>query len=335
VNDLVLNPLLPWPALLALAGVLVAGCVVLAVLTAGRRVRWALRAGAVIVLALALCRPGVPVTAVTERSEAALDVFVVVDVTASMVAEDWDGDAPRLDGVEEDVAELVEQAPEARYSLITFAATSQTVLPLTTDDTAMRSALDVLRPEVTLYSSGSSVTAARDHLVSRLERATEDRPDSARLVFYLGDGEQTSGDDPAPMDGVADLIDGGAVWGYGTSEGGRMQETRGYWNEGETEYITDPSTDSPAVSTIDEGTLRTIADDMGVEYEHRTAQDAVSYEFPDVEQIVQEKEETTQAVSEFTWTLFIPLVAWLAVEGVFVARGIRGLGLLSGPRRSS
>ena len=76
MNDLVLNPLLPWPALLALAVVLVAGCVVLAVLTVGRRVRWALRAGAVIVLALALCRPGVPVTAVTERSEAALDVFV-------------------------------------------------------------------------------------------------------------------------------------------------------------------------------------------------------------------------------------------------------------------
>lgn len=335
MNDLVFNPLLPWPVLIAIAVILVAGCVVLAVLTAGRRTQWALRAVAVIVLALAFSRPGVPVTAVTERSEAALDVFVVVDVTASMVAEDWDGDAPRLAGVEEDVSELMEQAPEARYSLITFAATSQTVLPLTTDDTAMRSALDVLRPEVTLYSSGSSITSARDHLVERLEKAAEDRPDSARIVFYLGDGEQTSGDEPAPMDGVADLIDGGAVWGYGTSGGGRMQETRGYWNDEETEYITDPETDAPAVSTIDEGNLEGIAGDMGVEYEHRTAGDAVSYEFPDVERIVQEKEETTQAVSEFTWILFIPLAAWLAVEGVFVARRIRGLGLLSGSRRST
>lgn len=335
MKDLVFNPLLPWPALLAIALILVAGCVVLAVLTAGRRAQWVLRACAVIVLALAFSRPGVPVTAVTERSEAALDVFVVVDVTASMVAEDWDGDAPRLEGVEEDVAELMEQTPEARYSLVTFAATSQTVLPLTTDDTAMRSALDVLRPEVTLYSSGSSVTSARDHLVTRLEEAAEDRPDSARFVFYLGDGEQTSGDEPAPMDGVADLIDGGAVWGYGTSEGGRMQETRGYWNDEEAEYITDPSTNAPAVSTIDEGNLRDIADDMGVAYEHRTAGDSVAYEFPDVDQIVQEKEETTKAVSEFTWVLFIPLVAWLAVEGVFGARRIRGLGLLSGSRRAS
>ncbi|MGO1607403.1 MAG: vWA domain-containing protein, partial [Brevibacterium yomogidense] len=132
MNDLVFNPLLPWPVLVAIALVLVAGCVVLAVRTAGRRTQWVLRAAAVVVLALAFSRPGIPVTAVTERSEAALDVFVVVDVTASMVAEDWDGDAPRLDGVEEDVSELMEQAPEARYSLITFAATSQTVLPLTT-----------------------------------------------------------------------------------------------------------------------------------------------------------------------------------------------------------
>lgn len=335
MNELVFNPLLPWAALIAITVVLVAGCITLAVVTVGRRVQWAVRTLAVIVLALAFARPGVPVTAVTERSEAALDVFVVVDVTASMVAEDWDGDSPRLDGVEADVTALMEQAPDARYSLITFAATSQTVLPLTTDDSAMRSALDVLRPEVTLYSSGSSITAARDHLVTRLERAAEARPDSARVVFYLGDGEQTTGDSPEPMDGIANLIDGGAVWGYGTSGGGRMQETRGYWNDEDTEYIVDPSTGSDAVSKIDEGNLRTIADDMGVDYVHRTAGSSVSFDFPDVDRVIEEREETTRAVSEFTWVLFIPIVVWLAVEGVLAARRIRGLGLLSGPRRTS
>src|SRR5699024_4929769 len=170
-------------------------------------------------------------------SEAALDAFVVIDVTASMIAEDWNGSSPRLEGVAEDVTALVEQAPEARYSLIAFAATSQTVLPLTTDDSAMRSALDVLRPEVTLYSSGSSVTAPRDHLITRLERAAEDRPDSARVVFYLGDGEQTTGDSPEPMEGIEQLIDGGAVWGYGTSGGGRMKETHGYWTDEDVDYI--------------------------------------------------------------------------------------------------
>lgn len=334
MNDLVFNPLLPWAALIAITVVLVAGCVVLAVVTSGRRVQWAVRATAVVVLALAFARPGVPVTAVTERSEAALDVFVVVDVTASMVAEDWDGDAPRLEGVEADVTALMEQAPEARYSLITFAATSQTVLPLTTDDSAMRSALDVLRPEVTLYSSGSSVTAPRDHLITRLERAAESRPDSARVVFYLGDGEQTTGDDPEPMDGIADLIDGGAVWGYGTSGGGPMRETRGYWTDENVEYIVDPSTGSDALSKIDEGNLKDIANDMGVDYVHRTAGSAASFDFPDVDRVVEERQETTRAVSEYTWVLFIPIVAWLAVEGVLAARRIRGLGLLSGPRRT-
>src|SRR5699024_8361459 len=146
VNDLVFNPLLPWVALIPLTVLLVTGCVVLAVRTSERRIPWLVRAAAVVVLALAFTRPGTPVTAVTERSEAALDVFVVIDVTASMIAEDWNGSSPRLEGVAEDVTALVEQAPEARYSLITFAASSQTVLPLTTDDSALRSALDVLRP---------------------------------------------------------------------------------------------------------------------------------------------------------------------------------------------
>ena len=34
-------------------------------------------------------------------------------------------------------------------------------------------------------------------------------------------------------------------------------------------------------------------------------------------------------MSEFTWVLFIPVVVWLAVEGVLAARRIRGLGFLS------
>ena len=334
MNDLVFNPLLPWVALIPLTVLLVTGCVVLAVRTSERRIPWLVRAAAVVVLALAFTRPGTPVTAVTERSEAALDVFVVIDVTASMIAEDWNGSSPRLEGVAEDVTALVEQAPEARYSLITFAASSQTVLPLTTDDSALRSALDVLRPEVTLYSSGSSITAARDHLITRLEKSAESRPDSARLVFYVGDGEQTSGEEPEAMKAVSQLIDGGAVWGYGTGSGGRMKETQGYWTDQETEYIKDPNTRRDAVSTIDEGNLKSIAGDMGVDYVHRSAGAPVSFDFPDVDRIVQEKEQTTQAVSEFTWVLFIPLVAWLAVEGVLAARRIRGLGFLTTPGRT-
>jgi Ca-activated chloride channel family protein len=74
---------------------------------------------------------------------------------------------------------------------------------------------------------------------------------------------------------------------------------------------------------------------MGVDYVHRTAGSPAAYDFPDVERIVQEKDETTQAVSEFTWVLFIPVVAWLAVEGVLAARRIRGLGFLSTTRRGA
>jgi Ca-activated chloride channel family protein len=113
-----------------------------------------------------------------------------------------------------------------------------------------------------------------------------------------------------------------------------MKETQGYWTDQETEYIKDPNTRRDAVSTIDEGNLKSIAGDMGVDYIHRSAGAPVSFDFPDVDRIVQEKEQTTQAVSEFTWVLFIPLVAWLAVEGVLAARRIRGLGFLTTPGRT-
>jgi Ca-activated chloride channel family protein len=331
VNSLVLSPVLPWPVLALLTVAVAGGCVLLAVRTRGRRLQWSLRAGAVVVLALALLRPGHPVPALTERAEAALDVFVAVDTTASMVAEDWDGDSPRLDGVAEDIAHLMEQAPDARFTLVTFASTTQTVVPLTTDDAAVRSALEVLRPELTQYSSGSSITEPLEHLRGRLEKAAEDRPENARLLFYLGDGEQTADAEPASMAELADLVDGGAVYGYGTEAGGRMLETASYWSDAEPTYIRDPATDAPAVSHADPAALQRIANELGTDFVHRSAGTEADFEFPDAERLVEEREETDAGVAELTWILFLPLAAWLATEGFLAARGIRKLGPLARP----
>ncbi|WP_051297277.1 VWA domain-containing protein [Brevibacterium album] len=332
MNDLVLSPVLPWPVLAGLAGLLLAGCAVLAVRTRGRRLQWSMRGAAVLVLALALLRPGVPVPGVAERAESALDVFVAVDTTASMIAEDWNGDEPRLSGAVEDIRRLMEQAPEARFSLVTFASTAQTVVPLTTDHAAMGSALEVLRPELTLYSSGSSITEPAAHLRTRLEKAAEDRPENARLLFYLGDGEQTSDAEPAPMSDLADLVDGGAVYGYGTEAGGRMLETSSYWDESEPAHIEDPETGEPAVSRIDTAALEEIAGDLGVDFAHREAGTDPGFAFPEADRIVQAREESRAGVAEYTWALFIPLTVWLAAEAVLAARGLRRTGLLSGGR---
>ena len=157
----------------------------------------------------------------------------------------------------------------ARFALMTFDIDTTLRLPLTSDGAAVSAAADTLRPETSVWSRGSSITIASTQLRTALERGRDTHPERARLVFYLGDGEQTAAQDPRPFDVDGQLINGGAVLGYGTAAGGRMAITAAF----ETGDIIDPSTGKPAVSVIDEKQLATIAKQLGVPYVHRTTDD--------------------------------------------------------------
>src|SRR5690606_39283043 len=74
----------------------------------------------------------------------------------------------------------------------------------------------LLAPCTTLFRSTDTLRAA-----------TKSSPDRSRMVFYLGDGEQTSSGEPESFKGGAKYVDGGAVLGYGTAEGGPMKKTTG------------------------------------------------------------------------------------------------------------
>ncbi|GMA89838.1 VWA domain-containing protein [Homoserinibacter gongjuensis] len=192
---------------------------------AGSRMRWAARVVLVLACGALLLRPGVPGGTV-ETLATDVDVVLLVDTTASIVAEDWDGDAPRLDGVRADVERIVASYPGARFALITFDAEASLRVPLTTDTTALATSLAVLRPEPTANSRGSSVGIAAEQLETTLEAAASASPDRARMVFYFGDGEQTASTEPESFAASAREVASGAVFGYGTDAGGRCGRPR-------------------------------------------------------------------------------------------------------------
>lgn len=281
-----LQPVLPWWLLLPLIAAAVA--VLVWQLRgpgtsrhqrgrAGRRaaVRHALLA---LLLVGALLRPGLP-GGTAQAAAADLNVFFVVDTTTSMVAEDYGTTEPRMAGVRQDIAAIAEGLPGARFSVITFDTAAHVRMPLTTDTLALDTITSVLEPQVTAYAKGSSITAAREVLSKRLTLARQSHPGRPRLVFYLGDGEQTSAEAPAPMDLEDGLVAGGAVLGYGTAGGGRMRENTGEeYDDGSTEagdasYLRDSNGDGAgyALSRIDESRLQQIAGQLGVPYVHRSA----------------------------------------------------------------
>lgn len=278
---------------------------------AGKRMLWALRVVLVLACAVLLLRPGLPGgSAHTLATDT--DVVLMVDTTASIVAEDWEGDEPRLAGVREDVAEIVAAYPGARFALITFDAAAQLRVPLTTDTTSLMSSLTVLRPEVTARSQGSSIGIGARMLQETLAKAASSAPDRSRMVFYLGDGEQTTGSDPESFAGAAEYVDAGAVLGYGTAEGGPMRITT-LVEDGQ-EYIEYQG--APARSVIDEANLQTVAEQLRVGYQHRSADAAP--ELPEAPTTTTDYSASGEVgnVIELYWIAAVLIMLLLAAEAV-------------------
>jgi Ca-activated chloride channel family protein len=274
---MILEPVLPVPLVAALAVALVAfaGWRLVASRDARERLAWVLRVAAVLLLVVVALRPVLPSDTVTRaRASGGLEVYIAVDTTSSMAAEDWGDASPRLDGAKGDIEAIAEELAGASFSLITFDAEAVQRVPLTSDASALASAGEVLAQEITYYSRGSSVDEPVELLAEVLTEAAEENPGQDRVLFYLGDGEQTAATEPGSFDTLAPLVSGGAVLGYGTAEGGRMREFTGYADpEATSAYIQDYSSGVPAdaVSRLDESRLGTIAEQLGVPYVHRDA----------------------------------------------------------------
>jgi Ca-activated chloride channel family protein len=259
-----LDPVAPLWLIGILAAALVAFCGWCLATSSDARARlaWAVRIVAVLLLVAVAVRPVIPADPASRSTSAGgLEVYIAVDTTSSMAAEDWGGSgadpdsAQRLAGVKADIAAIADRLRGASFALVTFDGDAVQRVPLTSDASALVSAAEVLTQEITAYSQGSSVDEPVD-------------------LFYLGDGEQTAAGEPGSFEALAPLISGGAVLGYGTPEGGRMREFGGYVDpNAPTAYIQDYSSGDPvdAVSRIDEARLDAIAAQLGVGYLHRDA----------------------------------------------------------------
>ncbi|WP_144794029.1 VWA domain-containing protein [Microbacterium paludicola] len=301
-------------------------------LVRGRGALWALRLGMLLACFLMLLRPGIPGGA-TQTLATDTDIVILLDTTASIVAEDWDGDQPRLDGARSDVAAIVDEYPGARFALITFDASAEQRLPLTTDTTALMSSLEILRPEVTSQSRGSSIGIAATMLRETLASAAEASPDRSRMVFYLGDGEQTVSSAPESFADSAGYVDGGAVLGYGTTDGGPMRITSGPLggDAASGEYIEYQG--EPALSVIDDTNLQAIAEELGVPFQLRDAE--LPVDLPEAPTTTTNYAESGSVgnVIELYWVFALVIVLLLAVElarAAMLTSQLRGLALRGG-----
>ena len=146
------------------------------------------------------------------------------------------------------------------------------IVPWTTDRGALDSAVRLLRQEWTQYAQGTRLDEPLPTMRQLLPRSGPGG--GYDIVFFLSDGEQTEQPPPQSFERLDDVVAGGAVLGYGTTEGAKMHVYVGRDEQPEL-YIHDYATGTDAVSRIDEANLGELADELGVTYVHRTVPDDV------------------------------------------------------------
>ncbi len=249
--------------------------------------------------------------------ETNLDVFFVIDNTISMVAEDYNKDEPRIDGVLADCEYIVEELAGSNFSVITFSNEAKVQTPPTKDSDMTIAALKGMRIIDPLYAKGSSMNVVIEELENSLQRISEKEGRNS-IVFFISDGEITNEDKLQSFAGAKKYIADGAVLGYGTEEGGKMK-AKDIFTE-EEEYLEDNTVMTypypKAISKIDEGNLKQIADDMGIKYIHMTKQSDVKSK---VEQIRNDAIENLgdsnkKFYNDIYFIFVIPLLGMLIYE---------------------
>ncbi len=160
----------------------------------GRRAKlhWlpdALRLVAAALIVAALARPQAEKAESRMHTEG-IDIMLAVDVSGSMLAEDFslNGErANRLAAVKEVVEEFVKERPGDRFGLVLFAARPYTQCPLTLDHGWLLENLD--RAKVGMIEDGTAIGSALATAVARLEASDA----KSKIVILLTDGRNNVG----------------------------------------------------------------------------------------------------------------------------------------------
>ncbi len=247
--------------------------------------------------------------------------IICIDDTLSMMAEDYDGDRPRLEGVKADVDYITRELPGAKFCLIDFNNDVNLIAPFTDDTSYIRSSVSSIYPLPDYHATGTNINVCKKLLGQMIQDAVR-MGDGRIVVFFITDGENTDNHQLESFADIAGNIEAGAVMGYGTDDGGQMH----YYDElyEEVVLVEDKRTFpyKPAVSCIDEDNLEQLADDLKIKYIHMTETEKIDPVLEDIKGMVDgETEETTEYgyVDTYYWFV-IPLAALVAYEFISVKR---------------
>jgi Ca-activated chloride channel family protein len=274
----------------------------------GRRSRWrwlpvALRAAAAVLLILALARPQLGKAAVRVFTEG-IDIMLAVDISGSMLAEDFTVDGKRtnrLDAVKSVVRRFLANRSGDRVGLVLFAARPYTQCPLTLDHGWLMQNLE--RAEVGLIEDGTAIGSGLATAVNRLEASDAE----TKIVVLLTDGQNNAGKVPPLTAAEAAAALGYRVYtiGAGTRGLAPYPRTDAF---GRKVYV-------PMEVDIDEDTLRAVAERTGGRYFRATDTETLEQIYAEIDRLEKSAQEGFQYLD------YEELYVWLALPALLLLAG--------------
>ena len=277
----------------------------------GRRARWRrlpdlLRALAFVLLVIAISRPQLGRSQTRVYSQG-IDIMLAVDVSGSMLAEDFSLDqkrTSRLDAVKAEVRRFLERRGGDRVGLVLFAARPYLQCPLTLDHDWLLTNLD--RAEVGMIEDGTAVGSALAAAVDHLEASDS----KSKIVILLTDGQSNAG-----RINPRTAADAAATLGY-------KVYTIGAGSRGMAPF---PVSDvfgnrryRPMPVDIDETTLREIAERTGGRYWRATGTESLEDVYDQIDKLEKSSHEGLHFLEyrELYLWLVIPALLLLAAEAL-------------------
>ena len=269
------------------------------------RTKFVLYTLAVAFLILAAARPQVG-SKLREEHHKGIEMMLVVDVSNSMLAEDFEPN--RLDRTKFAIDRVVESMKQDRIGVVAFAGEAQVQLPITSDYRMARAFARKLSPAM-VRTQGTDLGAA----IKLASMSFSSQSEGSRVMILITDGENHESDALEAAQAAAEK--GIAIYtiGIGTPEGAPVMIGG--------EYLTDEKGDM-VVSKLDEKMLQEIASATGGAYVRATKQSIGLKEIVDRLKELDESDLATTRFEAFdeqyqyplAVALLLLLIEWLILD---------------------
>lgn len=258
------------------------------------RTKFVLYLFALVFLIVAAARPQVG-SKLREEHQKGIEMMLVVDVSNSMLAEDFEPN--RLDRTKFAIDRVVESMKQDRIGVVAFAGEAQVQLPITSDYRMARAFARKLSPQM-VRTQGTDLGAA----IKLASMSFSSQSEGSRVMILITDGENHESDALEAAQAAAER--GIAIYtiGIGTPEGAPIMIGG--------DYLTDED-GNMVVSKLDEKMLQEIASVTGGAYVRATKQSIGLKEIVDRLKELDESDLATTRFEAFDEQYQYPLVVAL------------------------